>query len=223
MPFKKFLKIAGAAALVCALVLGLAACAPKPAPQPAEAPSPDVEPTVEPTAEPSPEPTEESFEYEPFVAYVGWTDFMNVLPSCDNGTVISETLMLSSVRHLPVFRVGSAAELEELKESLGMFLQFDLGYDEAPSFNEITANCDDAFFAEKSLVFAWVESGSGSFRFGLTGVERADGTFRIYADKINDPEVGTDDMAGWFVGAEVPKAALEGCTELDALYGGPME
>ena len=221
MSLNKLLKIAGAAALVCALALGLAACAPKPEPLPTAVP--DAEPTPAPTAEPSPEPPEESFEYVPFVAYVGWTDFLNVLPSCDNGTIISETMMLSSVRHLPVYDVGSVAELEELKASLGEFLQFDFGYDEAPSFNEITANCDDAFFADKSLVFAWVESGSGSYRFGLTGVERADGVFRIYADKINDPECGTDDMAGWFVGAEVPKAALEGCSELDALYGVPME
>lgn len=222
MPLNKLLKIAGAAALVCAVLLGLAACAPKAEPQPA-VPDETSLPEVEVTPEPSSEPAEENFEYVPFVAYVGWTDFMNVLPSCDNGTIINETIMLSSVRHLPVFCVGSAAELEELKASLGEFLQFDFGYDEAPSFNDITEHCDDAFFAEKSLVFAWVESGSGSYRFGLTGVERGDGVFRIYADKINDPEVGTDDMAGWFVGVEVPKAALEGCAELDAMYGGPME
>jgi hypothetical protein len=222
MPLNKLLKIAGAAALVCAVLLGLAACAPKAEPQPA-VPDETSLPEVEVTPEPSSEPPEENFEYVPFVAYVGWTDFLNVLPSCDNGTIINETIMLSSVRHLPVFCVGSAAELEELKASLGEFLQFDFGYDEAPSFNDITEHCDDAFFAEKSLVFAWVESGSGSYRFGLTGVEREDGVFRIYADKINDPEVGTDDMAGWFVGAEVPKAALEGFPELDAMYGGPME
>ena len=220
MPFMRKLAFYLTAVVLCAAVF--AGCAAKPAPEPT--PEPTELPVQTPTcAEPAGTPELNADELTPFCAYVGWTDFMNVLPSCDNGTIINETIMLSSVRHLPVFCVGRAAELEELKASLGMFLQFDLGYDEAPSFNDITEHCDDAFFTEKSLVFAWVESGSGSFRFGLTGVERADGVFRIYADKINDPEVGTDDMAGWFVGVEVPKAALEGCAELDALYGGPME
>ena len=221
MPFFRKIAFCLTAVVLCAALF--AGCAVKPAPE-----APTEEPTDPPVqtptcAEPAELPELNVDELTPFCAYVGWTEYLDVLPYCLNRDIIMETLMLSSVRHLPVFAVGSAAELDELKARLGEFLQFDFGYDEAPSFNEITESWDEDFFADKALVFAWVESGSGSYRFGFTGAERADGVFRIYADRINDPEVGTDDMAGWFVGVEVPKAALADCMEFDAMYGRPME
>jgi hypothetical protein len=228
MPFFRKTAICLTAAALCAALF--AGCAAKPAPttvpeQSAEmAPESASAPVQTPTcAEPAGMPELNEDEFAPFCAYVGWTEYMDVLPYCLNGKIIAETMMLSSVRHLPVFLLDSSEALEGLRSGVGSVLQFDCGYNEASSFNELAEKWDKAFFEDKALVFAWVESGSGSFRFGFTGAEKADGVFRIYADRVNDPEVGTDDMAGWFVGVEVPKAALAGCTEFDALYGRPIE
>ncbi len=230
MPLIRKLLFCLTAVVLCAALF--AGCAAKPAPE-----APTAEPTPEPTselpgsfelAEPSgtvldPDDLMREEAFTPFCAYAGWTDFTDVLPYCLNRDIIMETLMLSSVRHLPVFLLMTPDALEGFRAGVGQLLQFDQGYNEVPSFNELAESWDEDFFADKVLVFAWIESGSGSYRFGFTGAERADGVFRIYADRINDPEDGTDDMAGWFVGVEAPKAALADCMEFDAMYGRPME
>ena len=235
MPLIRKLLFCLTAVVLCAALF--AGCAARPAPEPTPEPTKAPEPTPEPTselpgsfelAEPSgtvldPDDLMREEAFTPFCAYVGWTEFTDVLPYCLNGEIISKTMMLSSVLHLPVFAIGTADELEGFRAGVGQVLQLDGGYDEAPSFNELAEGWDEDFFSDKALVFAWIESGSGSYRYGFTGAERADGVFRIYADRINDPEVGTDDMAGWLVGIEVPKAALADCTEFDAMYGRPME
>ncbi len=220
MPLIRKLLFCLTAVVLCAALF--AGCAARPAPEPT--PEPTDAPVQTPTcAEPAAAPELNADELTPFCAYTGWTEFTDVLPYCLNRDIIMETVMLSSVRHLPVFLLTTPDALEGFRAGVGQLLQFDQGYDEVPSFNELAESWDEDFFADKALVFAWVESGSGSYRFGFTGAERADGVFRIYADRINDPEDGTDDMAGWLVGIEVPKAALADCTEFDAMYGGPME
>ena len=221
MPFLRRIAFCLTAAILCAAAF--AGCAAKPAPEPTTEPSELPVQTPEFVEPAEPAGTTDLDELTPFCAYVGWTEFTDVLPYCLNREIIDKTIMLSSVLHLPVFFVDSPEALEELRAGVGSVLQLDQGYNEAPSFNELAEAWNADFFAEKALVFAWVESGSGSFRFGLSGAERADGVFRIYVRRTNSPEVGTDDMAGWFVGAEVPKAALAGCAEFDAMFGLPME
>ena len=146
------------------------------------------------------------------VAYANWTENNGILTSCLN----ARTMSISSVRHLPVFRFDTKEDLELFREQFGDILTFDHGYDEVPSFNEVVSEYDDAFFAEHTVILAYVTAGSGSLRFGIRDVGREGNTLCLNVMQTNHPEVGTDDMAGWFMIAEVLDKELERVTDYDA-------
>ncbi len=138
-----------------------------------------------------------------------------------SGCLNGETMIVSSVQHLPVFRLSSPAELESFEDAYRDTLTRDRGHDEAPSFREAAAGYDEAFFADHSLMLAYVSAASGSYRYALYDAACEGGTFCMYVTRTNDPETYTSDMAGWLVLAEVPDSALEGCGSFDAQMGKP--
>ena len=140
-----------------------------------------------------------------------------MISSCLNGG----TMAISSVHHIPVFRLETTAELEEFQTAYRDSLTLDRGHDEAPSFLEAVAGYDEAFFADRSLVLAYVPAASGSFRYALYDVICEGGSFCMYVVQTNDPETCTSDMAGWLVLAEAPDEALECCERFDAQLGMP--
>ena len=96
------------------------------------------------------------------VSYANWTEDSKIF-SCMN----PEKLTISSVRHLPVYKLDTKEDLDQFKEKYRDVLTFDQWYDEVPSFNEATAGYDDIFFAEHTVVLAYVTANSGSLRFGM--------------------------------------------------------
>jgi hypothetical protein len=70
---------------------------------------------------------------------------------------------------------------------------------------------------------AYMVSGSGSFRFGVRDVQIKDTTLNVLVEQTNNPEVGTDDMAGWLLIMEQSKADLAGIKAFDAQYVGIKE
>ena len=145
------------------------------------------------------------------VSYANWTEDSKIF-SCMN----PEKLTISSVRHLPVYKLDTKEDIDQFKEKYRDVLTFDQGYDEVPSFNEATAGYDDTFFAEHTVVLAYVTANSGSLRFGIRDIYQDDSLFCLNVMQMNDPEVGTTDMAGWFMFAEIPDADLEGIADFDA-------
>lgn len=145
------------------------------------------------------------------VSYANWTENSRIF-SCLN----AEKLAISSVRHLPVYKLDTKEDLDQFREKYRDILSFDQGYDEVPSFNEVTAGYDDSFFAEHTVVLAYVTAGSGSLRFGIRDIYRDDSLFCLNVMQTNTPEVGTADMAGWFMIAEVMDADIEGITDFDS-------
>ena len=79
------------------------------------------------------------------------------------------------------------------------------------------AMSDRAFFEENTLMLVYVTAYSGSYRFGVNSVSLDGGSFCIYVEQTNDPEVGTQDMAGWFITVAVPDSTVAGCTGFDAV------
>ena len=65
-------------------------------------------------------------------------------------------------------------------------------------------------------MLVYVGASSGSYIFGVNSVFCDGSSFCIHVEQINDPEVATDDMAGWFVTAAVPDNMIANCTEFDA-------
>lgn len=136
-----------------------------------------------------------------------------MMRDCLNG----EKMLISSVRHLPVYKLDTPEDLDRFKESYGDILTLDRGYDEVPSFNEVTAGYDESFFDAHSVILAYVTAGSGAFRYGIRDVTSDGGVLCLNVTQLNAPEVYTADMAGWFVIAEVQDAELSDITEFDAV------
>ena len=145
------------------------------------------------------------------LAYANWTGG-GMMNDCLNG----EKMIISSVRHLPVYKLDTLEDLNRFKESYKDILTLDQGYDEVPSFNEVTASYDNSFFADRTLILAYVEASSGSFRYAIQNVSYGGSTFCLNVVQTNHPEVGTTDMAGWFVIAEVLDSDIANITEFDA-------
>ena len=145
------------------------------------------------------------------VAYANWTEG-GMMRDCLNG----EKMIISSVRHLPVYKLDTLEDLNRFKESYKDILTLDQGYDEVPSFNEVTALYDNGFFADHTLVLAYVEASSGSFRYAIQDVSYGGSTFCLDVVQTNHPEETTTDMAGWFVIAEVLDSDIIAYTEFDA-------
>ena len=133
------------------------------------------------------------------VAYANWTDDSRVFADCLNAGM----MIISSVPHLPVYKLDTLKDFEQFKEKFRDILTLDHGYDEVPSFNDITALYDNSFFADHTLILAYVTVPSGSFRYAIQDISYSGSTFCLDVVQTNDPETHTDDMAGWFVMAEV--------------------
>ena len=155
-------------------------------------------------------PVEEAFEIA--VSYANWTEESEIY----FGALNKEKMVISSVQHLPIYKFNTLEELEQFKLAFGEVLTMDSGYDEVPSFNDITTNYDETFFDENTLLLVYVGANSGTYRFGVSSVFCAENSFCIHIEQTNDPEVVTDDMAGWFITVAVPDSMVENCTEFDA-------
>ena len=145
-------------------------------------------------------------------AYANWSEDSRIMGNCLN----PDTMILSSLRHLPAYRFTAVEELDAFREMFRDILTLDRGYDEVPSFNEVTAGYDEAFFRDHTLVLAYVSASSGSFRYALRDVTLTGHTLRLNVVRTNDPEVYTADMSGWFVMAEFLDTDLSEITEFDA-------
>ena len=130
-------------------------------------------------------------------------------------------LAISSVQHLPLLRFSSLDELNVFKTKFPEG-HFDCTINDDTSFNEKTADYDIAFFEKNDLFLVSVMAGSGSYRFDVNSIFNDGNSFCIYVNQTNNPEVVTDDEAGWFITVAVPKSATESCTTFDAIFGIPQ-
>lgn len=146
------------------------------------------------------------------VSYANWGDMIKIFAQALN----SDTMEMSSVMHLPIYKFDTLAELERFKKGVKDSLSIDSGYDEVPSFNDSTAKYDEDFFAENTLMLVYIGACSGSYRYGVDSVYHANGNFCIHVKQTNNPEIVTDDMAGWFITVAVPDSMVADCTVFDA-------
>ena len=154
-------------------------------------------------------PVEEAFDTA--VSYANWTEESEVY----FGSLNKEKMAISSVQHLPIYKFNTLEDLEQFKLAFGEVLTMDNGYGEVPSFNETTANYDETFFDENTLMLVYVGANSGTYRFDVSSVFCDGNSFCIHIKQLNPEEI-TDDMAGWFITVAVPDSMIENCTEFDA-------
>lgn len=117
---------------------------------------------------------------------------------------------------MPIYKVGSAQELADFKETMQPYFSFSVKKQNTSSFNEITADCDDAFFAHNALLIIYIEAGSGTYRYRVASVEISAETLAVTIDQYNDKGEHTCDMSGWLAVIKVPKEKLNGVTSYNA-------
>lgn len=120
--------------------------------------------------------------------------------------------------NLPIYKFDTLSELEKFKSDFGGESGFNYGWDEVPSLNDATKNYDDHFFERYTLMLVYIEASSGSYRFGFKDVTIDGNYFCIHVEQTNNPQGGTEDMAGWFITVEVPDNVIENYTEFDAAF-----
>ena len=155
---------------------------------------------------------EEKGRYTVKTAYANWSDDALIREISLN----PEKLVSSSEYHLPVYVFNSKADLDRFRTAVSDILTTDHGYNEIPSFNEMTEGYDDSFFAEYSVILAYMPSSSGSFRYDIDSITVKGTYLCVNLVQTNDPETYTSDMAGWFIMAEADKSVIRDCTSYDA-------
>lgn len=155
-------------------------------------------------------PAEETFDIA--VSCANWTDASSLY--C--GALNADKMVYSSVQHLPIYKFDTLEDLEQFKLAFGEVLAMDCGYDEVPFFKDATDQYDEAFFEENTLMLVYVGADSSAYRFGVNHVFCDGDSFCVHIGQVNDPEVITDDMAGWLVTVAVPDSMAASCTEFDA-------
>ncbi len=144
-----------------------------------------------------------------------YTEDSGIVSGCLN----ADRMARSSVRHCPVFKLDTIEDLEGFRTRFREVLTPDpefSGMDEYPWFPEAAAGYDAEFFADHTLLLAYVAAGSGSYRFSAWSVTAGGTLCRMDVIQTNHPEVVTADMEAWFVIAEIPDSEVRHCTEFDA-------
>lgn len=131
---------------------------------------------------------------------LGWTDGEAIARNALNADLPANDA------RLPVYRFDTASDARLAVASFAG----------ASGFEEAIAAYGDDFYAENSLIAAYLCAPSGSFRYAVRDLTVRNGAFCMAVYQSNDPESYTDDMAAWLVLAEVSDRDLEGCTSFDA-------
>lgn len=141
----------------------------------------------------------EKLKYETAVSYANWTSKIEALSGATNFDLLGDSA------NLPVFHIKTIEKLNLFKEQKSEFFSLEHGYDEIPSFEEVVKKYDEKFFENNELLIVYKTSSSGSYRYKVVDVVETSNSLTVYVGQANSPEIGTDDMAGWFLYVETPK------------------
>ena len=150
--------------------------------------------------------------YDASLSFANWTDDSKIYTSSLN----LSKMQSSSIQHLPIYKFDSLKDLKQFKESFGDILTMDNGWDEVPSFNEVTAKYDAKFFEDNCLMLVYVSASNSTHRFGLGSIGWDEKSFCINVVETTGKNFVDDAMAGWFLTVAVEKEAIASCTEFDA-------
>lgn len=151
--------------------------------------------------------------WETTISYANWSDDASI----SNGALNSEKLN-SNTGHCPIYKIDTMNDLKQFKAKYGEILSMNQSYNEIPSFEDATSKYDEAFFEVNSLLVIYVATSSGSERYGISEVENDMKSFTVHVKQTNNPEVATEDMAGWFITVAVQDSTIRDCESFDANF-----
>lgn len=155
----------------------------------------------------------DTIDFDASVSWAGWSDDPKIRELALN----KDTFELSSAQHIPVYKCDTLEELNEFKTTFSGTFTMDGTRDEVPSFEEVTADYTEDFFAENTLLLVYVGAGSSTPRFGIDSVSKENGTLSAYVKCTYNPEEGDCAMAGWLFTIPVNNGQIQDCTNFDAV------
>ncbi len=210
---KRISALLPAALLACALT----ACGVKAPPVAQPTPSPvaaeEIRASAAPTAVPLDAPAAIPLDAHTAVAWANWSDD----PQISELALNKDDLGRGTPHHLPVYKCGTAEELEQFKAAFSGILSFAEAWDEIPSFDDATAACDDVFFADHALLLVYVEANSCTFRFDVSSVSKEADALCIHICQTNHPEVFDTATAGWWMVTSIESDGLQNIQRYDAI------
>lgn len=137
-------------------------------------------------------------------------------PDIYNNALNASELNDNNLWNLPIYKFDTLSDFEKFKSDFGGENGFDFGLDEVPSLNDATKYYDEYFFERYTLMLVYIDTNSGSYRFGFKDVTIDDSCFCIHVEQTNNPQVCTEDMAAWFITVAVPDSMIKNCTHFNA-------
>lgn len=130
----------------------------------------------------------------------------------------AEKLAINNTQHLPLWKFDSYEELIAFRERQSEYFNFDMSYNECPSFNEYITKYNEDYFEQNSLVLIYVDEPSGSFRHKVGGIVVTGDRMLITVNTVTvSPH--TEDMGAWFVPVQLSKNTTDVCKSFDAIKG----
>ena len=126
-----------------------------------------------------------------------------------------ETMLISSLQHLPVIRFDDAKKLREFIRGGSELFNFDAGYFGEVSLLKAVEDYTEDFFENRVLFAVYAEEGSGSNRHSVESISIDEGKLTFEVGRIQ-PEIGTTDMANWFIFIELEKTSISDIDQADA-------
>lgn len=126
-----------------------------------------------------------------------------------------EAMAVSSLQHLPVMRFDSAEKLRGFTRLGDSLFSLKSGYFGEVSLYDTFLNYTESYFEDRVLFVIFAQENSGSNRHSVEGIDIKDGSIN-FAVRRDQAQIGTTDMADWFILIEMDKAALTGIDKADA-------
>ncbi len=130
----------------------------------------------------------------------------------------AEKLAINNTQHLPLWKFDSYNELIAFRDKQSEFCNFDIGYNECPSFNEYITKYNEEYFERNSLILIYVDEPSGSFRHKVGGIVVTGDQMLITVNTVTVSPF-TEDMGAWFVPVQLSKNVTDTCKSFDAVKG----
>lgn len=142
------------------------------------------------------------------LAYARYTDDSRIISNSLN----LEKMALSSIQHLPIYKIESAEELEDFKNKFSDIFDFSKSGNGQSSFDRAVKYHK---FDISTLFVIYVTAPSLSYEFGVDSVYNVNGEFIAHISRTA-PETGDTAMMGQFITLSVNKSDIAGCTSFDA-------
>ncbi len=117
-------------------------------------------------------------------------------------------------KRVAIFKIENKKELDAFTEKYKDSFYFEQKYNDLNTYYEVTAKMDDEFFEKNTVIFSYVEAGSGGNVYEIKSVDVSKDEIFVH---IEQTKVGfTEDMSGHFMFLYAPKKMVEGVSSFDA-------